>query len=85
MNGLHKICGLLHYSCTPVTSVTRVLEGLHRATKEKFVRRVQKVTEEGNEVEVDEDWEFMTEEEMQDKGWSEMLRGNPVTMLFLVV
>ncbi|CAE7911380.1 unnamed protein product [Symbiodinium necroappetens] len=38
---------------------------------EKFVRRVQKVTEEGNEVEVDEDWEFMTEEEMQDKGWSE--------------
>ncbi|CAE7594831.1 osm1 [Symbiodinium sp. CCMP2456] len=38
---------------------------------EKFVRKVQKVTEEGDEVEVDEDWEFMTEEEMTDKGWSE--------------
>ncbi|CAE7491571.1 osm1, partial [Symbiodinium microadriaticum] len=39
--------------------------------KEKFVRKVQKVTEQGDEVEVDEDWEFLTEEEMQDKGWSE--------------
>ena len=41
--------------------------------KEKFVRKVQKVTEQGDEVEVDEDWEFLTEEEMQDKGWSETL------------
>ena len=41
--------------------------------KEKFIKKVQKVTEEGDEVEVDEDWEFLTEEEMQDKQWSEML------------
>ena len=61
------------------------LERLPQATQEKFVRKVQKVTEEGNEVEIDEDWEFLTEQEMQEMGWSEMLCCNPLTILLPVV
>ena len=40
----------------------------------KFTIKCRKMVEMIDELEIDEDYEFMTEQEMQDAGWEECLR-----------
>ena len=39
------------------------------AAQEKFIKKVNKTLENVEEVEIEEDWEFLTEDEMRDANW----------------
>ena len=42
------------------------------------MRKVNKTLEETEEVEVEEDWEFLTEDEMKEANWTENLASNSI-------
>ena len=46
------------------------------AAQEKFIKKVNKTLENVEEVEIEEDWEFLTEDEMRDANWPENLASN---------
>ena len=53
--------------------VTKLISTKTLAAQDKFVKMVNKTLEDEEEVSIQEDWEFLTEEEMQDANWSENL------------
>ena len=67
-------CG---YSVVPSQQVsvyvTKLISTKTLAAQDKFVKKVNKTLEDEEEVSIQEDWEFLTEEEMQDANWSENL------------
>ena len=41
--------------------------------KDRFLKKVQRTVEHMEEVELDEEWEYMTEEDMKEADWTEPL------------
>ena len=40
--------------------------------KDAFVRKCRKLVQSEEEVEVKEEWEFLTEDDMREAGWTEL-------------